>query len=72
MRVVEGGGKKKYSESLANDSNFIPMSSVRAAVEVLSVSNGALHGEVGATFIIHSNRLVRNEHSYESIKTHLS
>jgi hypothetical protein len=72
VRAAEGGGKKKYSESLANDSSFMPVSSVRAAVEVLSVSNGALHGEVGATPTIHPNRLVRNEHSYESTETHLS
>jgi hypothetical protein len=48
------------------------ISSIRAAVEVLSVSNGILYNEIDATSTIHLNRLVRNEHSYESIETHLS
>jgi hypothetical protein len=46
--------------------------SIKAVVEVLSVSNDALYDEVDAIFIIHPNRLVRNEYSYKFIETYLS
>jgi hypothetical protein len=50
----------------------MPTLSVRAAVEVLSVSNNTLHSEVDVTLIIHSNKLMRNEHNYKFIKIHLN
>jgi hypothetical protein len=63
---------KKNNESLTNDSSFIFVLSIKAAVEMLFMNNGALHDEIDTTFIIYLNRLVWNEHSYESIKTYFS
>jgi hypothetical protein len=50
----------------------MPVLSIRAAVEMLSINNNALHNEVNAIFTIYPNRLVRNEYNYKSIEIYLS